>query len=247
MSTSMLQNHGKGKTIALDVDGKYQFHTRYADGVERIEEWIPSTNDRSKSTLSQLSSSSMSLSKESFTMFSLQTRKWKGTKKEALKKVHHGWVYEIGSEESSSLQKNLQSMKQQEDNQEMIISKSSQNPTFHAEDSKHNFIWKVQNCPWPMETYIIVLDKDERGAILKTKNKKYYKRFQIPAMSRLNERLKEHNFRMDYDENKCELTIYYEKPQAVLENEENENKLRMDAIFKIKSRDDVDVDSCRQS
>ena len=246
MST-MLQNHGKGKTIALDLNLKYQFHTRYADGVERIEEWIPFSNGGQKSASSQQSlSSSSSLSKAS-SRFHLQTRKWKDTNKEALKKVNQtAWVYEIGSEESSSLQHSIQSMKNQEIHK-MMISKSSQNPSFHAEDSNHNFIWKVQNCPWPIETYILGVDKDERGATLRTTNKKYYKKFQIPAMSRLNERLKEDNFQMKHDETKNELTIYYKKPQAILDNEEKENKQRMDAIFKIKNRDDVDVNSCRQS
>ncbi len=47
----MKSSHEAGKTIAISVNGKYQFHTRYADGVERIEEWIPSDDKDNDDTM----------------------------------------------------------------------------------------------------------------------------------------------------------------------------------------------------
>ncbi len=260
----MLRKHGKGKTIALNMNGRYHFHTRYADGVERIEEWwIPgertTTNRRVIGSSSCSASPDLELSKISLDPvlqqeYQIISRKWKNSSNKSLRKElnENVWEYEIGSEETIISTYPKPAMKQQDDtrsyseNNQVVFSKSSTNPSFHAEESKLNFIFKVRNCPWPIKTYILEVDDNGKLVVLKTTNKKYYKRFPIPAMSRLNERLTKESFKMKHDEGKSELTISYEKPRAVLDDDIKEIKLRMEALRKIETND-IDMNSCRQS
>ena len=118
------------------------------------------------------------------------------------------------------------------------------NPFFHAEDSTAHFIWKVENCPWQLENYTIHVDDSNKTAVLRTKNKKYCKRFQIPGMSRQNEKLKEEEFEMEHDGILKVLTITYRKPESVLKSESSESKLRKEALSKLEKEGHID---CRQS
>ncbi len=223
----MLRNHSNGKSTAICLHGKkYQIHTKYEDGVERLEEWAV---DESKKNVSSLSSSSLRL----------VTRKWKDdSRTTAISNNSHNqdrWEYEIGhptKNEHTTLP------------MEVAIASSSTNPSFYAEDSTSHFIWKIENCPYPLENYTIRVDDDNKTAVLTTKNKKYYKRFQIPAMSRQNEKLKEEEFEMEHNVILKILKIAYRKPESVLQSERAESKLRKEALSKLEKEGNVD---CRQS
>ena len=225
----MLRHHGKGKTTALNIHGKYQIHTRYDDNVERLEEWIVSKKRKDGTKANNHV-------KNHAESFQLVIRKWKDSKLSLGHSNGQVWEYEIGSQM-------IDVKNPQNDNNMKSLRCSSTNPSFHAEDSLTCFIWNVQNCPWPRNNYTIAIDDENRFAVLRTKNKKYYKRFQIPAMSRLNQTLNEVEFKMKHD-GKDVLTISYRKPESVLKWEEGESKLREEAICKLGKEGDYD---CRQS
>ena len=271
----MLRNHKNAKSTALNIHGKYQIYTKFDDNVERIEEWMlvisknqilkghaTRTDNGNKDAVLQLS---MRKWKDSSSPSSLQTKTLNSSSKS-----HGCWEYEIGrphasgdentnNTSSSSTTKTPRNTNDglSEQQQEIMISISSKTPTFYAEDSHSHFVWKVENCPWPsLENYILsIIDETKQWIALKTKNKKFYKVFQIPAMSRLNLRVNVKLFHLKYDDDdddgaddRCQhsgsLTIFYQKPEAILTQEKEEAKLRDDAIARVEKDGDVD---CRQS
>ena len=63
----------------------------------------------------------------------------------------------------------------------------------------------------------IECDKDKQQIVIKTKNKKYYKRFNIPDLERLNIKLDESLMKVNFVNNT--LIISYTKPKEALEAE----------------------------
>jgi hypothetical protein len=57
-------------------------------------------------------------------------------------------------------------------------------PIFIRKDSKKEFQWRIRNLPYPKENFSIEVDKAKGEIIIKTLNKKYYKRFDIPDLKR---------------------------------------------------------------
>ena len=71
----------------------------------------------------------------------------------------------------------------------------------------------MRNLPYPKETYIIEVDHNKQQIILKTTNKKYYKRIDIPDLKRLNIVIDEGNIAWKYANNT--VIISYDKPVEV--------------------------------
>lgn len=44
--------------------------------------------------------------------------------------------------------------------------------------------WRIRNLPYPLETYSVTADKDNKSLIVRTTNKKYYKKLNIPELVR---------------------------------------------------------------
>lgn len=235
----MFRNHGVGKTTALNIHGKYQIHTKYADDVERIEEWVvtPKQNEDDTTTITR----NTTKSNENITL-KLVTRKWKSKKIVGFSNSQRQeWDFEIGRQSNQ--------LTFEKGNGSTILKSSTEaNPSFHAEDSESHFIWIVENCPWtPIQNYSLKVDEKAQSVALKTENKKYYKVFHIPAMSRSNLRLNAKDveeFQLKYNSEKKVLTISLEKPEAILKHERTEAKARDEAIRNLQKDGDV---NCRQS
>ncbi|RQM18941.1 hypothetical protein B5M09_006359, partial [Aphanomyces astaci] len=63
---------------------------------------------------------------------------------------------------------------------------SGTNPIFLCRESTEVWEWRVRNLPYPKDTYLITIDESSQELIIRTTNKKYFKRFRIPAMARAN-------------------------------------------------------------
>ena len=61
---------------------------------------------------------------------------------------------------------------------------SSRNPVFIPRDTREAFQFRVRNIPYPREVYQVTVDSDRDQIVLRTTNKKYFKRFDIPALKR---------------------------------------------------------------
>ena len=83
------------------------------------------------------------------------------------------WEYEIGEDQ-----------KQFNPESDMMAVNKNANPIFLRKDTDTRFEWRIRNLPYPKETYIIEIDHNKQQIVLKTTNKKYYKRIDVPDLKR---------------------------------------------------------------
>ncbi|CAI9716079.1 Hypothetical predicted protein [Octopus vulgaris] len=123
---------------------------------------------------------------------------------------------------------------------ELTLRENNSNPIFIRLDIKDSFQWRIRNLPYPLDTYSISLDEDKQNVIVRTSNKKYYKKFSITDMVRLELTLNKEAITFSHINNT--LIISYKKPKEVLSFEkEIHNELK-----KVKSSGD-NVSSCQPS
>eukprot|EP00052_Salpingoeca_macrocollata_P009766 m.76766 g.76766 ORF g.76766 m.76766 type:complete len:191 (-) comp17246_c0_seq3:70-642(-) len=135
----------------------------------------------------------------------LQTRRWR--QKSALGETK-AWDFEVGEAPRTAAP-------------DGSFMESSQNPVFVRTDSKDCFEWRVRNMPYPLETYSVTVDSDEpqgRRLVLRTTNKKYFKRFDIAEMMRLGLALDSASLHLTHANNT--LIISYDKPKEVRDMEQ---------------------------
>ncbi|XP_056385473.1 protein DPCD isoform X2 [Hyla sarda] len=120
--------------------------------------------------------------------------------------------------------------------QQDFLKENSSNPVFMRKDTKTSFQWRIRNLPYPKEVYSVTVDKKERSCIVRTSNKKYYKKFSIPDLDRCQLDLDESSLSFAHANNT--LIITYQKPKELLALEEELQK----ELKSMKSTSDGDVD-----
>ncbi|XP_069467739.1 protein DPCD [Ambystoma mexicanum] len=116
------------------------------------------------------------------------------------------------------------------------IKESSSNPIFMRKDTKSSFQWRIRNLPYPKDVYTVTVDQTERCCIIRTSNKKYYKKFSVPDLDRMQLPLDSSALNFSHANNT--LIITYQKPKEVLAVEEELQK----ELKKMKASTDGDVD-----
>ena len=91
------------------------------------------------------------------------------------------------------------------------------NPIFLRKDSETHFEWRIRNLPYPKEVYSVEIDHNKQEIVLRTTNKKYYKRFEIADMKRIGLKLEDQYVAWKYQNNT--VIIGYEKPDKIIELE----------------------------
>ncbi|EDV20765.1 uncharacterized protein TRIADDRAFT_31259 [Trichoplax adhaerens] len=134
------------------------------------------------------------------------------------------WEYEIG--EATNIT-NIE---------ELSIRESNTTPRFSAKYSKNAFQWRIRNLPYPLDNYSITVDDEKRQLVLRTKNKKYFKRISIPDMDRFHLPLDQNAVKLAHANN-C-LIISYQKPSQIIEHEKALHK----ELRKMKASKDGDVE-----
>ena len=129
-------------------------------------------------------------------------RKWKRPKQFG----EAEWDFEIG-----------QPMQVNFDPSSDLLAPSNQNPIFMRKDSETHFEWRIRNLTYPKEVYSVGIDHVKQEIVLKTTNKKYYKRFDIADMRRLQITLEDKYLQWKHQNNT--VLIGYEKPDKILELE----------------------------
>jgi len=107
---------------------------------------------------------------------------------------------------------------------------SSSNPVFMTRDHPRAFIFRVRNLPYPREVYQISLDEEKQQIVLRTSNKKYFKRFGIPALRRLELPLETNALTYDYDSSSKVLVMRYAKPKQVIQHEMEERSRHLSKV-----------------
>ncbi|XP_075697151.1 protein DPCD isoform X5 [Rhinoderma darwinii] len=117
-----------------------------------------------------------------------------------------------------------------------LLKENCSNPVFMRKDTKTSFQWRIRNLPYPKEVYSVTVDKKERCCVVRTTNKKYYKKFSVPDLDRCQIDLDESALSFAHANNT--LIITYQKPKEVLAVEEELQK----ELKSMKSSSDGDVE-----
>ena len=102
-------------------------------------------------------------------------------------------------------------------NDEFLIKENDNNPLFIRKDTPKEFQWRIRNLKGDADNFMVECDKDKQQIVIRTKNKKYYKRFNIPDLERLNIKLDESLMKVNFVNST--LIISYTKPKEALEAE----------------------------
>ncbi|XP_013191145.2 protein DPCD isoform X2 [Amyelois transitella] len=95
------------------------------------------------------------------------------------------------------------------------IIESQDQPILTRRNTRVNLEWRIRNLPYPLETYSISANNDEKCIIVRTTNKKYFKKLQVPEIARLGQPLEQANIQSTHQFNT--LIIMYKKPQQLLD------------------------------
>jgi hypothetical protein len=95
------------------------------------------------------------------------------------------------------------------------IAPSSSAPVFCRLDSKECFQWRIRNLPYAAEVFSVTVEGQE--IIVRTSNKKYFKRIEVPDMQRLKLTLEPSALNHKFQYNT--LVISYKKPKEALDYE----------------------------
>mmetsp|Transcript_2352 Transcript_2352/g.4595 ORF Transcript_2352/g.4595 Transcript_2352/m.4595 type:complete len:168 (-) Transcript_2352:57-560(-) len=143
----------------------------------------------------------------------LVVRRWKVPK--AFGK-EGGWEYELGEPQKTA-----------NSSESLLCESSSRNPSFVARDSTDFWEWRVRNIPYPIQVYQLSIDETKQEIVLRTSNKKYFKRFYIPSLKRENRKLDPGSLQL-VDHTNDTLTIRYRKPLDIVKLEGDERRQKIE-------------------
>ena len=91
-------------------------------------------------------------------------------------------------------------------------------------DTARDFVWRVRNVPWPAETYEVTVEPASREVVLRTTNRKFFKRLRIPELDAARPPLPLTPTALTWQHSGTTLAISYRKPPEVLAAEEAEKQ-----------------------
>jgi hypothetical protein len=153
----------------------------------------------------------------------LITRKWRETN--ALGKKRE-WQYEVG--EPGRGKAGASNADGTSGVVDLFV--ASTNPVFLRRDDPRAFVFRIRNLPYPRDVYQISLDDEKQQVVLRTSNKKYFKRFDMPALKRLEIPLETNALTYDYDSASKVLILRYAKPNQVMAHEQEERQRHLSKV-----------------
>lgn len=135
----------------------------------------------------------------------LTKRAWKSNK--SIRK-DDDWEVEIGDSWTDTNQKQVQ---------DLGIKESQDTPFVTHRLTKTKLEWRIRNIPYPEEYYNISVDSDEKCVVVRTINRKFFKKLPMLDFRRLN--LKPSQSALTFSHFMNTLVITYEKPPELIEFE----------------------------
>jgi hypothetical protein len=108
-----------------------------------------------------------------------------------------------------------------------MLRPSSTNPSLARKDRPHAFEWRIRNLPYPKPTYDVTVDAEQNQIVVRTSNKKYFKRIDIAEMDRLRLHLQPASLSWSHENNT--LIIQYKKPAEIMQAERDAKVARLSA------------------
>ncbi|CAG9787852.1 unnamed protein product [Diatraea saccharalis] len=99
------------------------------------------------------------------------------------------------------------------------IVESKDQPIVTRRNTRINLEWRIRNLPYPIETYSISANNNDKCITVRTTNKKYFKKLKVPELERLNIPLEQANISSTHQYQT--LIIMYKKPTQLLEMEKD--------------------------
>jgi hypothetical protein len=115
------------------------------------------------------------------------------------------WVYEVGQPSAPAFDPHSDSLRA-----------SAANPIFLRKDTPEHFQWRIRNLSYPAEVYSVVADHEKQQIVVRTSNKKYFKRIDVPDLRRVSPDLKLKDDLLSWKHQHNTLIISYIKPQEVI-------------------------------
>lgn len=122
------------------------------------------------------------------------------------------WTIEVGQVQEAAF-----------DPHSHVLRASSSNPIFLRKDTPEHFQWRIRNLLYPADVYSVTIDDEKQQIVVRTSNKKYFKRIDVPDLSRLNLKLAETSLSWKHQHNT--LIISYTRPIEVIKAEQESLKL----------------------
>lgn len=122
------------------------------------------------------------------------------------------WVYEVG-----------QAPEKVFDPHSDMMRPSTSNPIFLRKDTPEHFQWRIRNLAYPADVYSVTIDHEKQQILVRTSNKKYFKRIDVEDMNRLGLKLKDESLTWKHQHNT--LIISYSRPLEVTKAEQDALKL----------------------
>merc|ERR1719160_27626 len=122
------------------------------------------------------------------------------------------WVFEVGQAPEKTFDPHSDMMRP-----------SSSNPIFLRKDTPEQFQWRIRNLPYPADVYSVTIDDEKQQIVVRTSNKKYFKRIDVEDLSRLGLKLKAASLSWKHQHNT--LIISYTRPIEVIKSEQESLKL----------------------
>lgn len=111
----------------------------------------------------------------------------------------------------------------------IITDSLEKQPVFIRKDTTTAFQWRIRNIPYPEDVYSLEVDDSKNEVVIRTSNKKYFKRFQIPDLQRASIKLSQKALSFKHQNNT--LVVSYNKPEAIL-TYENQIRIEMEKLNK---------------
>jgi hypothetical protein len=97
---------------------------------------------------------------------------------------------------------------------------SEKNPIFFRQDTPTEWAWRIRQIPYPANVYQVSVDTDKNQIVVRTTNKKYFKRIDAPNGEILQQ--SEVNWNWGYET----LVITHKKPPRVISQDRADNEWR---------------------
>ena len=111
------------------------------------------------------------------------------------------------------------------------IAPSNLAPVFSRLDTKEAFQWRIRNLPYSADVFSVTLDEKSPEIVVRTTNKKYFKRIELPDMKRLKLSLDAQALSWKFQYNT--LVISYRKPKAAIDYEIEHLELALKSSLQI--------------
>ena len=164
----------------------------------------------------------------------LLVRKWRASNAFGKK---GRWEFEIGDERLSSSSGQGSTVAAGGSMAAPDLRASASNPIFLRQDTPKAFIFRVRNIPYPRDVYQLSVDEEKQMIVLRTSNRKYFKKFDIPALKRLGLAINTSALSYDYSPETKVLIMRYVKPTQVVEVDLGERKQHLNSASQKKDGD----------